>query len=111
MAEERICRVLTESERAGVSLALERPLTVPDLIRLQRIVSHLAESRETLCPEVRGPEVLPEPQKTSFCSLLKRTIDSAIDEAVRKGRIEDPDRFTALIYWSDRLRKTYSCPR
>lgn len=111
MAEKPVCTILTESERAGVHIVLERPLTRSDLIRVSRVISHLAESRSTLCPEVKGPEVLSEPDKSTFCSMLKSGIDAVVGEAVRMGRIERPDEFTAIIYWADRLSKEYACPR
>jgi len=53
MAEEPICRILRETEIAGIHLMLERPLRVADLIRLMRTVAHVAEARETLCTEKR----------------------------------------------------------
>lgn len=107
--EERICRILSESERAGAHLTMERPLRIPDLLRAERLIGHIADSRQTLCPTVRPEEVLPEPDKTRFCKLLTENIESVIRRAEQVGAIERPNEFTGLIYWGDRLKKAYQC--
>jgi len=109
VAERRVCDIIRSTEEVAASM-FERPLTVSDALRLQRTMAHLADARRTLCPEVRGEEVLPEPLKSSFCSSLARFLESMIREVERKGRIERPDEFTRAIFYVDRLRREYSCP-
>ena len=107
--EERICGIIADAEREAVSLT-ERPLTLPDIITVERTISRIARARETLCPEVKPEEVVAEPYKTRFCEFIAKTLESAIKAAEERGRIEDPERFTAIIYWSRRLKETYKCP-
>jgi hypothetical protein len=113
VAEERkgvpICSILVDIEKAAISL-LERPMMLPDLIRAERTISHIAEARQTICPAVKPEEVVPEPYKARFCETIKRTLENTIRTAEERGIIEDPERFTSLIYWSRRLKEAYKCP-
>jgi hypothetical protein len=108
--ERRICSIISDTEREGVRLALERPLRVTDLLRLERILGHLSDSREILCPTLKPEEVLPEPERSRFCDMLAKNIDSAVRAAERVGALERPEEFSSMVFWSDRLRKTYKCP-
>jgi hypothetical protein len=113
MAEERrgvpICSIILDVEKEATRL-LERPMRIPDFIRAERSISHVAEARETICPTVKSEDVMPEPYKTRFCETLKRAVEDAVRAAEEKGVIEDPERFTSLIYWSRRLKDVYKCP-
>ena len=108
MAERPVCRIIRSTEELTASM-FERPLTVSDALRLQRIMVHLAESREKLCPEIKGEEVLPEPLKSAFCDRIRSFLESAIREVERKGRIERPDEFTRIVYYVKRLQDEYKC--
>lgn len=110
MAERPVCRVIRSTEQLTASM-LERPLTVTDALRLQRLMTHLAEARERLCPEIKGEKVLPEPLKSTFCSRIRSFLESAIREVERKGRIERPDEFTRIVYYVRRLQDEYKCGR
>jgi len=110
VGQPKICRILAEAEKRGANLALERPITVSDLLRLERLVTHLAEAREKVCPPMPPELVLPEPTRTRFCEMLTSTIEDVIRIAEEKGLIERPQEFTSLIYWGTRLKEVYECP-
>jgi hypothetical protein len=114
MAEKRvdpvpICLVMTGVEREALSL-LERPMRTRDFIRAERIITHIARTRESLCPGVKVEEIAPEPYKTRICETLSRAVESAIKTVEERGEIEDVEAFTSLIYWTNRLKETYRCP-
>ena len=108
MVERRACDIIRSTEEVLAGM-FERPLTVSDALRLLRTLNHLADARETLCPEIRSEEALPEPLKSSFCSFLNRFLEAAVSEVEREGRITRPDEFTSTVYYVDKLKKTYSC--
>ena len=106
-----MCRVLTETETLGASMFVERPLSISDAIRLQRTLTHLAEARHTLCPEIKGEEVVPEPLKSTFCERIASFLESAIKDVEEKGVVERPDEFTRMVYYGKRLQEEYRCTR
>jgi len=108
MAERPVCRVIRSTEELTASM-FERPLTVSDMLRLQRVMAHLAEAREKLCPKIKGEEVLPEPLKSTFCSRIRSFLESAVREVERTGRIERPDEFTRIVFYGKKLQEEYKC--
>ena len=56
-------------------------------------------------------ELVPEPLKSEVCEWLKSQVESAIRVVERTGRIEDPELFTGLIYYADRLMQHLKCVR
>jgi len=54
-------------------------------------------------------DVIEKPIRDELCKRLKDILDDVIAASVRAGMIRDPDVFTSLIYYVDRVSRRLDC--